>query len=261
MESSSSAPFRKQGKTMHLVSELISSFDPAQPNFRPTEIYNENWLVKIVMHQASSIDDTDYVLGFLPGSTWYSEGILPTAFKARFRGDPQSESRTHADCVIGHIRIGHKAKADLELTQGAKQFTVVEAKVGAPLSSGTSHAKYYDQAARNVACMAEVMARADVKPTSLSRLDFIVLAPLSSIDKGTFSKEMTKASIREKVKRRIESYDGQLDSWYTSHFEPALDSIGLHSLNWESAIEWISNHKPDVADQLHEYYELCLRYK
>ena len=125
---------------MNVVSELIASFDPKQPYFRPTEIYNESWLIKVVLHHASTIKDTDHYLGFLPGSTWFSEGILPTAFKARFRGDPLSEARTNADGVIGHIRIGDKAKADLELIEDAKQFTVIEAKVGSPLAAGVTHA-------------------------------------------------------------------------------------------------------------------------
>ena len=171
------------------------------------------------------------------------------------------ESRTHADCVIGHISIGNKAKADLALTQGAKQFTVVEAKVSAPLSAGTSHAKYYDQAARNVACMAKVLNEADIHPASLHKLDFIVLAPQYSIDNGTFATEMTEASIQTKVKRRVEAYKGQLDSWYTNHFVPTLDNIRLHSLSWESALEWICDNRPDVADALREYYALCLRFK
>ena len=246
---------------MHLISELISSFDPANPNFRPTEIYNENWLVKIVMQLASFINDTDYVLGFLPNSTWYSEGLLSTAFKPRYRGDPFGESRTHADCVIGHIRIGYKAKADLELAENAQQFTVVEAKLGSPLSPGVKNAKYFDQAARNVACMAEVMVRADTHPASIKRLDFIVLAPQKSIAKGTFAAEMTKACIREKVKRRVKAYEGQLDSWYKHHFEPTLDKIRLHSLSWDSALEWISGYKSAVADQLNKYYAQCLRFK
>ena len=89
-----------------MLSELISNFDPEKPNFRPTELYNEGWLMKLVFHQASTIDDEDYTLGFLPNSTWFSEGLLPTAFKARFQGDPLSESRTNADGVIGQIKIG-----------------------------------------------------------------------------------------------------------------------------------------------------------
>ena len=89
-------------------------------------------------------------------------------FKARFRGDPLSEARTNADGVIGHIRIGDKAKADLELIEDAKQFTVIEAKVGSHLSSGVTHAEYFDQAARTVACMAEAIKRRGVNHQNLT---------------------------------------------------------------------------------------------
>jgi hypothetical protein len=246
---------------MNIISELITLFDPKNPNFRPTEIYNENWLLKLVFHQASTINDEDYFLGFLPKSTWFSEGLLPTAFKARFQGDPLSESRTNADGVIGQIKIGVTAKADLELAAGANQFTVVEAKVGSPLSPGTRNAEYFDQAARNVVCIAEVIARADIDPSTFDRLDFIILAPQYSIDNGTFSDEMNPVSIRAKVQRRVDEYDGQMDSWYSNYFEPTYKSIRLHSLSWESAMEWIGNHKPEVSVKLKKYYKLCLEFK
>lgn len=246
---------------MELLSELIASFNPSNPNYRPTEIYNENWLIKLVFHQASSINDKDYFLGFLSDSIWYSEGLLPTAFKARAQGDPLSESRTNTDGVIGHIRIGHKSKTDLELVDGAKQFTVVEAKIGSHLSSGVIHAKYFDQAARNVACMAEVMARAGVNPTSLKRLEFVVLAPQYSIDKGTFAKEINPESIQSKVRKRVAAYEGELDDWYKDHFEPTLNCINIQSLSWESALGWISDHKSDLTEELKAYYDLCLKYK
>ncbi len=245
---------------MNVLSQLISAFDPDKPNFRPTELYNESWLIKLVLHQASSIDDSDFVLGFLPKSTWFSEGLLPTTFKARYRGDPQSESRTNADGVIGHIQIGRRAKADLELDRGANQFTVIEARIGAPLSPGTINAKYFDQAARSVACMTEVMARASVEPSSLSRLEFVVIAPQYSIEKGTFSKEMEADSILSKVKRRVTEYEGQLDGRYSKHFEPIMESVRLHSLSWESTLEWISFHNAEAADQLDEFYGQCLKF-
>ncbi|MFV1949609.1 MAG: hypothetical protein ACC633_06720 [Anaerolineales bacterium] len=246
---------------MDLISNLISSFDPSAPNFRPTELYNESWLIKIVLHQASLIDDQDCLISFLPKSTWFSEGLLPTAFKERFRGDKLSESRTNADGVIGQIRIGQKAKADLELVEDASQFTVVEAKVGAPLSAGTSNAIYFDQDARNAACMAEVMARADIEPASLDRLAFVVLAPQYSIEKGTFVAEISPTSIQEKVKKRVDAYDGELDYWYVKYFEPTLNNIQIKSLSWESVLEWISVHQSDVTEQLRTYYDLCLQFK
>jgi len=246
---------------MDLISKLISSFDPAQPNFRPTELYNESWLIKIILNQASDIEDQDFILSFLPNSTWFSEGLLPTAFKERYRGDKLSESRTNADGVIGHIQIGQKGKADLDLDGQALQFTVVEAKIGAPLSKGTSNAKYFDQAARNVACMAEVIARASVDPSSLNRLDFVVLAPQYSIDKGTFAEELELESIQTKVKKRVNAYEGDLDDWYFNRFEPTLKSINIQSLSWESAIRWISKYKPELNEELHSFYDLCLKYK
>ncbi len=246
---------------MKLLSDLILSFDPSNPHFRPTELYNESWLIKLVLHQASNIQDESFPLGFLPGSTWFSEGLLPTAFKARSQGDPLSEARTNADGVIGHIRIGAKAKADLELEPQATQLTVVEAKVGSPLSKGTSNAKYFDQAARNVACMAEVIARAGKEPSMFDRLDFVVLAPHYSIEKGTFSDEMRRSSIEEKVKKRFDAYDGELKCWFDQSFAPLMDVIELRTLSWEDAIEWIREHKPRVADELLEYYDLCLKFK
>jgi len=246
---------------MNILSELIYTFDPEHPHFRPTEIYNESWLIKVVLQHASTIKDTDHYLGSLPGSTWFSEGILPTVFKARFRGDPLSEARTNADGVIGHFRIGDKAKADLELIEEAKQFTVVEAKVGSRLTSGVTHAKYYDQAARTVACMAEAIRRADREPSKLDRLDFVVLAPQASIEKGVFSEEMDSNSIRSKVQKRTLAYDGQLEDWYRKHFEPTLERIRLHSLSWESALEWIGDKKPEIANDLSQYYQRCLQYK
>jgi hypothetical protein len=245
---------------MQILSQLIASFDPQNPSFRPTEIYNENWLTKIVLNQASFIKDTGYPLGFLPGSTWYSESQLPTAFKPRHRGDPLGESRTNADGVIGHIVVGKRAKVDLELERGARHFTVVESKIGSALSSGVTHARYFDQAARYVACMAEVMAIAGIRPASLDRLDFIVLAPEHAIRQGTFSNEMKRSSIEAKVKRRISEYAGELDRWLLKHFEPTLNHLRLHLLSWENAIKWISSHKPGAAGELNEFYSRCLQF-
>lgn len=246
---------------MDLLSELISSFDPSKPHFRPTELYNENWLLKLVLHQASRMEDVSFPLGFQSDSTWFSEALLPTAFKARYQGDPLSESRTNADGVIGHIQIGAKAKADLDLEPSATQFTMVEAKVGSPLSKGTSTAKYFDQAARNVACMAEVITRAGIEASNLIRLDFIVLSPRYSIEKGSFEEEMQPDSIREKVRKRVDAYEGQLDRWHDRSFTPLMERIQLNSLSWEDVIEWIGRERQETADQLAEYYDRCLEFK
>lgn len=49
---------------MDLVAELIASFDPKHPHFRPTEIYNEGWLLRALLHAASRLDDQSFPLSF-----------------------------------------------------------------------------------------------------------------------------------------------------------------------------------------------------
>jgi hypothetical protein len=245
---------------MDLLIELIASFDPGDPRFRPTELYNESWLVKLILHQASRFDDDEHPLGFLPGSTWFSEALLPTRFKAQYQGDPLAESRTHADGIIGHFRVGARAKTDFELLPGAEQFTVVEAKMGSPLATGTSRAPGYDQAARSVACMADALARGSIDPSSLQRLDFVVAAPRDAIKRGVFHRVMQRDSIRSKVKKRVSAYGGEHEDWHTTYFEPVIERIRLHCLSWESAIEWVSGRNPEVKDQLAEFYGRCFEF-
>ena len=243
---------------MNLVSELINSFNPSDPNFRPTEIYNESWLIKLVMHYASSIRDPDFSINFHPGSTWYSEALLPTKFKARNQGDKLSESRTNADGVIGHFQIGNQAKADFELSPTASQFIVLEAKMFSPLSPGITNARYYDQAARSVACMAEAISLSGVEPRQINDVGFIVLAPEASIGKETFDEQLSKSSIQEKVHRRVNAYEGEFKDWFEKSFLPILSIIQINSFSWEYVISWLSSHNTDIKKDLQRYYQQCL---
>ena len=104
------------------------------------------------------------------------------------------------------------------------------------------------------------MARAKVSPLNMRRLDFIVLAPQVSIEKGTFAEEVSPSSIRAKVERRVSEYEGQLDQWYEEYFEPTIDRIQLYSVSWEEAIGWIGREKPAEAAEMSEFYGLCLKF-
>ena len=106
-----------------------------------------------------------------------------------------------------------------------------------------------------------MIARAGKEPSKFDRLDFVVLAPQYSIEKGTFSDELRRSSIEEKVRKRVDAYEGGLDSWFEQNFAPLMDVIELRALSWEDVIEWIREHKPGVTDLLSEYYDLCLEFK
>lgn len=191
--------------------------------FPPTELYNEGWLLRLILDwYATNAGQANHPLAFSSDARWFSEALLPTAFRARSYKDPLAESRTHADGVIGHFTIGQRGKADLALLSSAKQFVVCEAKLFSGLSANVKNASYFDQGTRNVACIAEVLKRSARCPNDMAQLAFYVLAPQEQIIKGVFGQVMDRGSIEQKVKQRVQAYAGQLAQWYTEWFQPRL---------------------------------------
>jgi len=157
------------------INAILKSTSTDCPLIPPTDLYNEGWLVRLFLQWFSQQLDDSHPLSFSKECRWFSEALLPTQFRAEYRGDSLSESWTHADGVIGQFEIGKTGRGDLALSTGAKRFVVVEAKMFSKLSSGVTHARYFDQAARTVAGIAEVLNRADRKPDNMARLGFYVL--------------------------------------------------------------------------------------
>jgi hypothetical protein len=128
------------------------------------------------------------------------------------------------------------------------------------LSSGVTHAKYYDQAARSVACIAEVLSRADRKPISFSQLGFYVLAPKDQIISRTFSRQLEKRSIKDKVNRRISCFKGERDDWFKDWFTPTLEVIEIQSLSWETVLDVVRENDSNTGGSLKSYYQHCLNF-
>ena len=238
--------------------DLLSSFNPNKPIFPPTEIYNEGWLLRLVLNWFSKRGPIDHPLSFHTESGWFSEALIPSPFLLRYRGDRLAEARTHADGVIGQIEIGRSGKADLDLLDDASQFVILEAKINSPLSSGTKNAPNYDQAARNVACIAEVLRRCEREPQMMSTLGFYVLAPEDKIRAGTFERVLAPNSIHTKVKRRVSSYEGERDDWYADWFLPLMEKLYIDPLSWEEIIQRIGEEDGQASNSLREFFEYCL---
>ena len=126
------------------------------PIFPPTLLYNEGWLLRLILDWFSVHQVSNFPLAFSDKARWFSEALLPSAFLAHKRGDRLAESSTHSDGIIGHFEIGKRGKTDLVLWDNATQLVLLEAKILSHLSSGVKNVKYFDQAARNVACIAEI---------------------------------------------------------------------------------------------------------
>ena len=212
-------------------------------------------MLRVVLDWYSQSSIIDHPLSFSPKSTWFSEARLYSAFLPRFQGDPLAEAHTNADGAIGEFQVGVSGKADLVLNENATHFVVLEAKLFSLLSKGVTHASFFDQAARNVACIAEVLDRASVNPREMDYVGFYVLAPMIQIEQGLFSEQLSKESIQSKVKQRFEAYEGERDEWFEGAFQPLMEVIEIGEISWESVIEDIREADPKFGADLGEFYE------
>ncbi len=213
----------------------------------PTEVYNEGNVLALVL-DALDRREGEHPLAPMPGARWYREALLASPFAPRFRGDPLGEGWTHADGAVGHFSIGG-GRGDLRLEPDAHQLLIIEAKLGSPLSSGTTRAAGYDQAARNVACLANAISGCPVE-----RAGFYVLAPTASIEAGTFGSLVTLESIAKRVSERVATYEGKRDQWHADVFLPALPRIDVELLPWEEILRQISDSEIDA------FYARCIEH-
>lgn len=241
------------------ILDTCSTDDPVIP---PTDLFNEGWMLRLVLDwlYRNRDRDSESVLPFPTEARWYSEALLPSAFLQRYRGDKLAESWTHADGVIGQFSIGRGAKGDFTLLPEARCFVVVEAKMFSKLSAGVTNASFYDQAARNVACMAEVIGKTGLRPADIKPLGFYVAAPQTQIEDNIFSDLMAPEHIKTTVKRRVDGYAGDKDSWYESCFLSALEHIEIRTVAWEQVGSDISAADPEFGAALAEFYASCLRF-
>ena len=88
---------------MQALRTLLDKFDPQNTNFPPTLLFNEGWLLRILLDWFSTHQVPDHPLNFAEDAAWFSEALLPSAFLPRHRGDPYlAELRREA---FGHLGL------------------------------------------------------------------------------------------------------------------------------------------------------------
>jgi len=249
---------------MSEIQRIFESITSEGASIPGTLLYNEGWLLRLVLAEGSNGTDC-LPFRFEPTARWFSEALLHSAFLPRFRGDKLAESLTHADGVVGQFLFDPATKAGLSLEPECSQFVVCEAKVFSGLSAGTKRAPTFDQAARNVGCMAQTLRRARRRMSLYKSLGFFVLAPAQQIGTGVFSGQMNKEGIRTRLVQRVQMYDGESDSielqkWLDEWALPLLDRMEVSCCSWESVIERVSATHSEYGASLGEFYQLCLKY-
>ena len=249
---------------LNTIMLLLEQLEAKKPNMPPTILYNEGWLLRVVMHWFFQNQVADHPFSFKSGADWFSEGLLSTPFLAARRGDPLAESYTHADGVIGNIAVGGAGKGDICLVEPFEQFVVLEAKLFSKLAGGTMRVAGYNQAARNVACMAKVIELSGASIDSFKSLGFYVIAPQSQLDKEqSFNEFIQKKSIYKRVLARVESYRTRADYdeklvWLETYFMPLLSKLKVEAIYWEMIIEYIGRHDQAMGEKFAIFYSRCL---
>lgn len=256
-----------------LIRILRTSEDIEHGLLPPTAVFNEGWMLRLVLDAIQEINLANHPLKCLAGARWFSEAMLLSRFRARARRDSLSEGFTSADAVLGHFDFRPSTKSGLTLRPDATQFVVVEAKMFSNLSSGTRNAPGFDQAARNVACMAEAIAASGVPLGNFKSIGFFVLAPKFELRRRLNSnlEECLKSeSLRMAVEQRIVAYEAQnrpesaeLRAWQRENFEPLFDYLvrcnRIALISWEDCIASIGKAAPSTGQELAAFYERCLK--
>jgi hypothetical protein len=257
-----------------LFSILRTAEGGGLPRFPPTEIFNEGWMLRLVLDAFESLQVPAHPLSFEPGSHWFSEARLESPFRPRMRLDALGEGPTNADGVIGRLELRDSTRAGLKLSPDTRQFVVVEAKMFSNLSAGTKNAPAYNQAARNVACMAEAVARTGRQLTEFDSLGFFVVAPKADLRSGSASNlesSVEREVVRLAIRQRIAAYESatrpeadELQRWEATYLVPFLDHLSaqrsLAVLTWEDCIEAIAAVDANIAAELGKFYGRCLSF-
>ncbi len=251
------------------IQSFINSANTENTFIPPTEVYNEGFLLRVIFQFALDHPGIDYgnedvnlILGHPPGTRFFCEGHLYSHFRKRIDKDLY-ESDTQADGIVGDFTIRDGTKTRIIVDSDARHFAVIEAKMNAKLSKRITNASFYDQAARNIACIAETFFDAGLEPNKLDRIGFYIIAPEQKISEGTFESQLDISSIDEKILRRIAQYgpehQEELMDWYNNWVVPTLENIMVKQISWEQILGAIVEKYPDRTD-LEEFYERCLEF-
>jgi len=242
-------------KALQGISALLERAQSDDRVFPATLLFSEGWMLRLVLQWFADTRTNGHELTFAPGAKWFSEARLASPF---LRDKPR-EGYTCADGVIGHFRVSKVGKAKLSLERDAQQFVVIEAKMFSGLSKGTKYAPAYNQAARNVACMAEIVRRTERDPPLIPNLAFLVIAPELQRENGTFGDCLDTASLKRVIQERALSCDPPKLAWF-DQCKSTIDSIRICCLSWESVIAHIKAADATFGDDLEIFYEQCLQF-
>ena len=231
-----------------------------KPPIARSEVYNETWMLRLTLaliHDCDLKENAHVALRLVQSAimhNWISEGGLEPAF--------EREGTTWTDAIQRKKKIGDNSKRGIVLAPISDGVVIVEAKMGSELASGITNSSNYNQAARNIACLARrIEGKGDAY---YKKCAFLVFAPDADLKKG--GKEPVRDLIKEAAgviadqEKESQQHPKRTHKWINDdEFWSAVKSIIKNSdaISWEDVINSIqcaTNTDDDIAD-LRKFYE------
>lgn len=181
------------------------------------------------------------MINFTQIENWTSEGLISSPF-INFKNN--REGYTHADIALGDFSIEYKNRGEVIVSPDAKIFGIIEAKMGSNLSQGTTHAPDYNQASRNIACIASSKAPDECQ------MFFAVVAPKDMIIKHDINCQLKKNIIINQIKKRFKLSNIVPNDEIIERAEKCKIML----ISYEDWIKQLNNaNKSDIE----EFYDKC----
>ncbi|MBO6793536.1 MAG: hypothetical protein JJ895_06480 [Balneolaceae bacterium] len=235
---------------MKAIFELISTLQGDAHRLNPTEIYNEGWMTRLLVYHSVEEKLTVKDIAFGELSNWTSEGLISSPFVF---ADKYREGYTHADMALGDFSINFEQRGEIIVNDDAKLFGIIEAKMGSPLSKGTTNAPNYNQASRNIACIAY-----NTRDTNINSF-FGVVAPLSTLDKHEVAEKLKSSFYARQIEDRYDMYEEENAIW-ESKGEVYWRVLAMQTfmISYEEWIEAFDGK--ECHNELNEFYSQCLKW-
>lgn len=225
--------------------EKIKALNMLSENINPTIIYNEGWIVRLLviesMLEKITIENIEF--GKLANKKWSSEALIASPFVTT---KINREGYTHADIILGDFDVNYGERGEVVLTDIPEILGIIEAKMGSNLSKGTVNAPDYNQASRNVCCLAHTTQSTDCDTF------FIIAAPQSIIKKYNFEEQINQ--IRTQISERF----SHSEISYSKEIEKKVIECKVSVISYE---DWINTLKDNEKKNiLFDFYNQCKKY-
>jgi len=228
------------------ILELIKSIETAKPNVNPTVIYNEGWMTRLLMHQ-SIIEGLELgVIDFTSISNWTSEALISSPF---INAKNHREGYTHADIAIGDFDVDFSKRGKIDIQPKAILFGIIEAKMRSNLSKNTTHVPEYNQASRNLVCIA---SNTIDKPNC--NIFFYVVAPQKKLKDHNIKAQIDLQVVKKQIENRFSIHTSESSILKEkSAILAKINNCDIQAISYET---WISCIKDITAQKsLQEFYD------